>query len=350
MIASVLGLLLIVLGLFALVLQRFYSSIPAKELKRLAAREDPLAKALYRPVAYGASMRLLLWTVFCVGLAGGFFLIITSFVPVAAFVVVAVSVAAVVLLQSLRLTVRSAHLAVKVAPALHWLLVYVHRPFNAAAQSVNRFRSQSTHSGLYEKQDLLDLFEQQRAQADNRIAEHDLDLVTRAVRFDDRQAADIVLPMSRSRAVKIDDPIGPILLGELHESGQASFLVYDGTPDKVVGTLFLRNAMDAREGGKVGDIMQHRVAYVHEDFSLRQVLGAFVHTGQFVVVVINSFEEPVGIITLQHLLFQLMGSFNEADFDAYEDRKTVAAYQPETALPAVEDEAEPAASEQIEST
>ena len=73
MILALLGALLILLGLVALALQRFYSSVPAKELKRLASRGDHLAAALYSPVAYGASMRLLLWSVFCLGLTSGFF-------------------------------------------------------------------------------------------------------------------------------------------------------------------------------------------------------------------------------------------------------------------------------------
>ncbi|HSX29821.1 MAG TPA: CBS domain-containing protein [Candidatus Saccharimonadales bacterium] len=328
MIASISGLVLIMLGLLALVLQRFYSSVPAKELKRLAVRQDPLAEALYRPVAYGASMRLLLWTVFCLGLAGGFFLVISSFMPVAAFVVVSLSVAAVVLLQSLRLTVRSAHFAVKAAPALNWLLNYMHRPFDALARSINRFRTQTTHSGLYEKEDVLNLLAQQRAQPDNRIAPQDLDLMMHAVQFDDRKAADIVLPMSRSRSVSMHDHIGPILLGELHESGQTNFLVYDGQPDKVVGTLFLRDAMSAREGGRVEDVMHAKVCYVHEDFGLRQVLHAFIQTGQFMVVVINAFEEPVGVISLQHLLAQLVGEQLDDEFDAYENRAAVAAWRP----------------------
>lgn len=340
MIASSIGILLILCGLLALVLQRFYSSIPAKELKRLAARQDPLAAALYKPVAYGASMRLLLWLFFCGSLAAGFYLVISSFVPFAAFMVVVGSVVAVVLLQSIRLTVRSAHFAVKLAPGLTWLLAYVHRPFDVLAGAINRFRNQSVHSGLYEKEDVLNLIEQQRHQPDNRIAEHDLAIMARAVQFDERLAADIALPMSRSLAVQASDHIGPVLLGELHQSGQNSFLVYEGTADHVVGTLLLHDAVHAREGGKVSDSMRPKVSYVHEDFSLRQVLAAFTHTGQFMVVVINAFEEPVGIITLNHLLAQLVGEEPEPDFDAYEDRKAVAGYTPERTDAAITPEEE----------
>jgi CBS domain containing-hemolysin-like protein len=103
----------------------------------------------------------------------------------------------------------------------------------------------------------------------------------------------------------------------------------------------LRDAVAAKEGGRVDTLMHPRVCYVHEDFSLRQVLQAFVHTGQYMVVVINSFEEPVGVITLGHLLAQLMGEQDETGFDAYENRTAVAAYRLETSEPAPTPSPEP---------
>lgn len=330
MIVSIGALLLIMVGLLALALQRFYSSIPAKELKRLAARGDSLAEALYRPVAYGTSMRLLLWTVFGLSTAGG--LLLLHHLPgVVAYSLAALTLAAAIAAQSLRLTVRSAHFAVQTAPALNWLLTYVHVPFDMAARAVGRVRTHSVHSGLYEKDDLLALLRQQTEQPDNRIAKHDLELITRAAQFDELQAADVVMPMSRVRLVRLDDHIGPVLLGELHDSGQTSFLVYDETPEHVVGTLFLRDAVAAKEGGRVAELMHPRLCFVHEDFSLRQVLQAFAKTGQFMVVVINAFAEPVGVITLQRLLEQLVGESDSDDFDSFEDRSAVAAYKPQPA-------------------
>jgi CBS domain containing-hemolysin-like protein len=334
MIISVFALLLISLGLFALALQRFYSSIPARELKRLAARGDGLAEALYRPVAYGPSMRMLLWTVFGLSTAGGL-LLLQNLPGVVAYIAAALTLTAAIAAQSLRLTVRSAHFAVQTAPALNWVMNYLHAPFDFAARFINRYRQRSAHSGLYEKEDLLALLRQQDEQPDNRIAKRDLELITRAAQFDDLQAADVVMPMSRVKLVKLDDNIGPVLSGELHNSGQNSFLVYDESPEHVVGTLFLRDAVAAKEGGLVKDLMHPRLCFVHEDFSLRQVLQAFAHTGQFMVVVINAFEEPTGVITLQHLLEQLVGGPDGDGFDSFEDRSAVAAFKP-APEPAVE--------------
>lgn len=331
MMASIFGLLLVVLALFTLALQRFYSCVPAKELKRLAARGDHLAAALYRPVAYGTSMRLLLWVIFACSLSGGFLLFMSSLVGWAAFIVIMLSIGSVISLQSLRLTVRSAKLAVTAAPVLNWLLNYAHLPFDALARLVNNFRVRDPHSGLYEKEDLLALLRQQKEQPDNRISQAQLELVERTVQFDDRQAADVVMPIQKLKQLKTDEHIGPVLLGELHDSGQSSFLVYQDTPEQVVGTLFLRDAVHAREGGLVKDLMHPHVCYVHEDFTLRQVLDAFVRTGQFMVVVINAFEEPTGVITLQHLLSELVGSTVE-DEVPYEDRARMAAFRFEPAV------------------
>ncbi len=323
-------------GLVALALQRFYSSVPKKELKRLASRGDQLASSLYAPVAYGASMRLLLWVLFCAGLSGGLLMVVLSVSPVAGFIAAVMSLAAAIVVQSLRLTVTSAQFAVQAAPALSWLLTYLHTPFDFIARTINRYRKHTTHSGLYEKEDLLDLIEQQKGQPDNRIAPNDLSLLARAATFDDRQAADVALPMSQIKLIRLDDHIGPILLGELHDSGQNSFLVYDGQPDHIVGTLFLRDAVAVKEGGLVRQLMHTRLSFVHEDFSLRQVLRAFAQTTQFIVVVVNSFDEPVGVITLEHLLAQLIDERQDDEFDAFEDRKAVAAFalkrpQPELA-------------------
>ena len=46
------------------------------------------------------------------------------------------------------------------------------------------------------------------------------------------------------------------------------------------------------------------------------------------VVVVNAFEEPVGVITLSHLLSQLVGEHEVDDFDSFENRTAVAAFKP----------------------
>ena len=106
--------------------------------------------------------------------------------------------------------------------------------------------------------------------------------------------------------------------------------------------------MPLRRAARLAQLLLTLVLQV--PFSLRQVLQAFAKTGQFMVVVVNAFEEPVGVITLEHLLTQLIGEQAEDDFDAFENRAAVAAFkplQPELATEEVVAEAQDSSSPEV---
>jgi CBS domain containing-hemolysin-like protein len=56
-------------------------------------------------------------------------------------------------------------------------------------------------------------------------------------------------------------------------------------------------------------------------------MHAFTRTNQFMVVVINSFEEAVGVITLDGLLEELIGSTQDAELMVYDDRAAIASFK-----------------------
>lgn len=329
MIGIISGIVLILLAFLALVLQRLYSSIPAKELRRLARRGDHLAEGLYRPVAYGASLRLLLWSVAVASLAAGVLFLLPHLSTLVDFILLAaVLVLALVLIPSLRLTVQAAQFAAMLTPGVVWVLRHTHPLLSRAASFINRHRDVTPHSFLYEKEDLQQLLALQKEQLDNRIQQHELETAERALAFDDKQAADIVQSCKDLYLVNADDTIGPILLDQLHKSGQTSFLVYKDIKENIIGSLSLRHAVSAKHDGRVFDLIRHDLAYVHEDFSLRQVLTAFQKTGHHLAVVINSFEEFAGIITFDGLLQELLGEQQPDEIENYENRSAVAAYKP----------------------
>lgn len=331
MIENAIGFVLILVGLGAVTLQRLYSAIPIRELKRLAGRGDSLAAALYRVVAYGVSLRLLLWLVVAITIPLGLLFTTLGLPRLAGFIVLfAVAVIGFVLLPSLQLTQRSALVAARCAPLIAWLLSYTHNALDKTAHTASRFRDVPRHSRLYEKEDLLDLLSRQRGQTDNRIHEDDLALVERALTFDDTRAADLVQPRKEVHLVDADESIGPLLLDQLHKQKQSSFLVYKDAPENIIGSLAMSDAITAKKGGRVFDLIRSDLIFVHEDFTARQVLGAFHRTGHQVAVVINNAEEFVGVITLDHLLQSLLGEATD-DGIAYGSRSSVAAYRPKRA-------------------
>jgi CBS domain containing-hemolysin-like protein len=333
MIADILGFILIIIALLALALQRFYSCVPAKELKRLAARGERLALTLYRSVSYGTSLRVLLWVIAGICLPVGFLLLGVSLpvwisLPV---MVVALAIGA-IWLPTHQLTWRSAKLAAWAAPSLEWTLHYTHRVLDRIAQQVNNHRNLGVHSGLYEKDDLRALLAQQQAQADNRIDPNEIELMQRALHFSDTKAAEIVVPRKASPMLSTSDALGPILFDELHKSGQQFFIVYRAKPDNVVGMLSLKDAKHSKKSGTVADIMSTDLCFVGEDFNLAQLAQAFVSTGQQVATVINKFEEFVGIISFGRLMdFLFSAQMSKHPDVQYEDRAAVANYNPAAA-------------------
>lgn len=330
MITYSLGFVLLLVGSLAMALQRLYSSIPSRELKRLAGRGDALAKRLYRVAAYGTSLRVLLWIVLGVALPMSFMLLIPSLPAVAAFALLVVASGLLfVWLPSLQLTVRSAQFAAWFVPTLAWILSRTHTFLDRIASIIGSRRELDSHSRLYEKEDLQGLLDLQKEQADNRIKPEELDLVQRALAFADRQAADILQPRHTAHLVNADDAIGPILLNKLHQSRQNSFLVYKDNEENIVGSLAMSDAVKARQGGRVLDLVRSDLIFVHEDFSLRDVLVAFQKTSHQVAVVINSFEEFTGLITFDQLVGELLGDNHDDTDIAYENRSAVAAFQPQ---------------------
>jgi CBS domain containing-hemolysin-like protein len=328
MIGIISGLVLLLFAVLAFGLQRLYSSIPVHELKRLARRGDHLAKALYRPAAYGVSLRTLLWLVGIVASTSSVLLLLPHLPGVIGFLLIAAVLAvSLVLIPSIRLTVRTAEMAAWLAPALVWVLRHTHPVLAKVADFINRFRDLATHSLLYEKEDLQHLLATQKEQVDNRIQQHELEMVERALAFEDRQAADVAQSRSDQYLVNADDTIGPILLDQLHKSGQSSFLAYKDTKENIIGSLTMRDAVAAKHDGRVFDLIHNDLIYVHENFSLQQVLAAFQKTGHQLAIVVNSFEEFVGIITFDVLLGQLLGEPREDGIDSYENRSAVAAYK-----------------------
>lgn len=335
------GTALILLGLLALTLQRLYSAVPAKELKRLARRDDYLAKSLYRPVAYGASLRLLLWTIVGLSLSGGLILLLPLMPASLGFVMLGLLMTvAFVLVPSMQLTVRKAQFASMLAPAVVKLLYYIHGPLDKVVHVVGRYRELTRHSRMYEKQDLFELLARQKQQHDNRIHPDELELVEQALAFTDKQAVDVTRPRQEAPLVDADDTIGPILLNQLHKSGQSSFLVYKDKKENIIGSLSLRDAVAAKQGGRVFDLVRGDLTFVNEDFTLRQVFTALQKTDQYVAVVINKFEEFVGMITMSDLIKELLGQSDDEAVLHYDNRSEVAAYKPKEPEPERQADAE----------
>ena len=325
MLIFLLGLVLTVISVVLWVLERSYEQVPAHELKRLA-RKDEVARLLYRAVAYGASLRVILGGGAILLGALALICLVQSLGTLLGLVLIAVllGVGALVFVPSDELTRTSLWLAKRGAPVLAWLLERLHPAIDAVIRFVQRHRPVHIHTGLYEKSDLMGLLEQQKGQPDSRIAAGEIELLLHNLSFGDHTVADTMTPKRVVNMVSVDDAIGPVLMDELARSGHSRFPVYDGKRDNIVGILYLHDLVTRKHTGKVADVMSRKLTYVHEDFSLLRTLQAFLKTKHHLFLVVNGFEELVGIITIEDVLEQMIGKQIVDEFDHYDDLRAVA--------------------------
>lgn len=191
---------------------------------------------------------------------------------------------------------------------------------------------QAIHTKLFERDDLLELIERQQQQTDSRISPEELEIAKRALSFSDHKVADLLTSRKQIKTVLADDTIGPILIDEVHKSGQDYVLVSEKAKGPVIGTLEF-GKLGLGSTGKVRDVMNPTIYYVHENDDLSAALHAFFVTNHSMFVVVNSFEEYVGIITVESMLHQLLGHIPGDDFDQYADLSAVAARHPRAKKP-----------------
>lgn len=323
----VFGIIFGVLSVVAAVLLKTYGHTPAKELKRRARKGDELAALLYRPVAYGVSAQIILSVV-------GFICLYFALVLLSSSVGVWLAIPVMMILAVCGLFVVRARggahpaslwLAAASSPALTWLAEHLHPLLEAVTKALRHVLPIRIHSGLYEKEDLARLLREQKTQPDNRIDPGEIDLLAHALTFGDMKVADAMVPKRVVIDVNVADSVGPVLMGELHKSGHSRFPVYNDRHDNLVGVLYLHDLIEIKHTGTVNDIMRPKVMYVHEDFTLYQTLQAFVKTKQHLFVVVNEFEEYVGIITIEDVLERVIGKLIVDEFDRYDDLRAVAA-------------------------
>lgn len=321
--------LLLALALLTVVLRKTYALVPAHELKRQAAAGNDLAKQLYRAVAYGVSLRVLLWIVLALASAGSFVLFTSVLTPLLAVLIVAVALwLAFSWLPSTRVTSFATRLTVSSTAVVVWVLHYSDPLLRRLTGPLVR-RYVPSHSGLYELQDLLNLLDLQAKQPDSRITSEEISLIREVLQFGKRKVRDSLRPRAHVKAVALTDAIGPILLDELHASGQTVFPVKKTPRSKeIVASLHLGD-VGLHSTGTVEDYASSGVTYIHESDSLADALHAFYQTKRQLFVVINSFEEYVGVITLEDILHTLAGRpLPDETLGSHNDSASVAARHP----------------------
>lgn len=301
-------LLLGAITLLGIILLKAYTHLPQVELRRRARGGDHLAELLYKAASYGSSLEIVLWTI--IGLsATSFFLVVDKNLP--GWMAVMASLLLLWLgfawIPSTPVSRLSMNIARMLANPLAWFLQQAYPLTNWFAIRTGRFRL-SFHTGLYEKDDLLDFLSAQAGQPDSRISAEELKLAHNSLLFGDKIVREAMTPIKQTKVTYADDALGPVLLTELHELHHGIFPVRESRHNKeIVGVLNMYELQNASKGGKIRDYMHNNVGFMDDETTLDIAIREFFKTRSHLFVVKNSLDENVGVITIDDILEQIIG-------------------------------------------
>ena len=211
----------------------------------------------------------------------------------------------------------------RLSPIINKLLMVFHPLAGPLGKFLDR-QTGDNYPVIYSKSEIFKIFDEHRLAPESDISSTEIQIIRHALSFGDKFIREVMTPRRVVKLVAAKDTVGPVLMGELHDSGFSRFPVYQDTPDQIVGTLYLHDLVNAPGSGKVRDIMDHKVFYIHDEQTLDHALQAFIKTKHHLFIVINSFEEFVGIVTIEDILEQIIGKKISGEFDQFDDLRAVA--------------------------
>lgn len=155
-----------------------------------------------------------------------------------------------------------------------------------------------------------------KAAAEGEIDPDDEELIKRVFRFGDRRADDIMIPRTEIVGVSADTPVSEAL-GVALEAGHRRLAVHEGSLDHVSGMVRLRDLVAVppdRSGMAVGALSQEPLT-APETKRIVPLLREMQETGTHFAVVIDEYGGTAGIVTVEDIVEELLGSISEDDVD-----------------------------------
>ncbi len=327
---------LLVLSIFltCILLEKAWKTLNYKELKRRArgVKANSDTNKIYKLVSYNESAKLLLWLAGSV--SGAILFLIIAGISNSLGILFIMFVAWVLLMQKPLDTGGTLwKLAGFVAKIVLAIVDFLHPVLLKISGLLKKLMPVHFHTGLYDKEDLLELLNAQNHQVDNRINELDLEIAFNALQFGDKKVREIMTPRRAIKLVAASDSVGPLLMDDLHKSGFSRFPVVkaptkEANPE-IIGTLYLKDLLEHGEKGKVKDVMQAKAYYINEDQNLRQALEEFLKTHHHLLIVNNDFQEISGVISLEDVVEQILGKQIIDESNQPEDVRAEAAEEAE---------------------
>lgn len=324
MLEIILLIIVVTIAFYGILLIRSFEYMTIPELKRQARKGNPDAMKVYPVRAYGVQLWIFMWAIL------GF---LTSCIVIlldnllGPFWTIAINVPLIIVVHSILPWTRrpkpNLHMAAIVSPYVERILRFLYPVMKHFERFVGRWIQPEPMLLIQSKEELIEILHHNAEEFDN-VNKDELKIAENALVFGEELVGDHMTPLNTIHFIKADELLTPVVLGELHDSGHSRFPVYEGTNQNIVGTLYIKDALQQKNPKAAAELMRHDVYYINEQQTLDHALKAFIKTKHHMFTVVNEFEDVVGVLTVEDVIEQIVGKPILDEFDQYDDLREVA--------------------------
>ncbi|MDO8335560.1 MAG: CBS domain-containing protein [Candidatus Saccharibacteria bacterium] len=175
---------------------------------------------------------------------------------------------------------------------------------------------------LHSKEELMHLVNESQ----EILSKDEKDLLTSALQFQTKPVSKVMTPKSAVQSIDKKELLGPLVLDDLHKTGHSRFPVINRDIDHVVGILYVQDLLtiDTKKSVTAEKAMEPHVFYINHEQTLEHALAGFLRTHHHLFIVVNEFQETVGVLSLEDVIEALIGRKIIDEFDTHEDLREVA--------------------------
>ncbi len=325
MVEIVLLILFVGIAFFLSRLRTVYTSIPVSELSHRSREGDTIARQLHQVAKYGRSVNIVFWSLIVLVSAGSVLISSKVFDDIWNYLFYVVFLSVIFLaIPNTRALKICVTIATKISPQVAKILSSVSPGAKVADSLLTRFIPSKGVS--ISREEATNFFKGQKTASRPVLEAQQVEAVLHILQSDHKRIKDVMLPFDSVRVVSAADAIGPILIDELHKIGQGWFPVRQPKKKNIIGFFYIHDLLAHAEGGKISDVMDEELFYIHEKQPLWALLDAFIQTKSQIFLAINENQKIVGIVSVEAVLTKLLGNLELAGGESYDDPETVALY------------------------
>lgn len=178
---------------------------------------------------------------------------------------------------------------------------------------------------IYTKRELMKIIEEHEDSTDSHVDEDEEKIVLGALSFSDKFVYEVMTPRTVVTAIEKSVMLSDENIKKLKDSGKSRIPVYDQKIDNIIGILFLRNLLGTDFKNKpVEQFVEKNILFINEEKKLDEVFNLFITSKQHLFIVVDEFGGLEGVISIEDILEEIIGTEIVDEFDQHADMRAVA--------------------------